>query len=734
MYKIMSLLTRIGSLILLYSMIQSYTASGQSILARADRNYNQFNYSLAVKEYEVIAEKKGQSVEIVQKIADCYRKMNKSEEAEKWYAVLLTKFSRVEPSNLLYYAEALRNNGDYQEARKQYIQFGKMFPSEKKMADAFARNCEKAMEWMSNPVQVKIENVKSVNTVYSEFSPLLIENKLILATDRKFDDTDYSNKQIYGWTGTPFLNLAFAEIDTNFKIEFKNKLKGVNGMYHNGPATFSKKGDTIYFTRTNKVSNRGKINGQKKGPDFVNRLEIYYSVKKNGTWSAILPFEYNNILNYSVGHPALSPDGKTLYFVSDMPGSMGQTDIYFCTMEANGKWSFPKNAGKYVNTPAKEVFPYIAPDGKLYFSSNGHTGLGGLDMFVTSGKYDKWDKPENLMYPMNSPKDDFGITLDTTMNGGFFSSNREGGMGEDDIYKFSNPTCVLAGLTLHLVDNSERPLENVLVKLYKMGDTANVIAYERTFGQPAKKICLRSYEPCAIVKNPEGKFFFKLQPGAKYELKLAKNNYFSHSTTIEAKCNTEDTMNIAIQLKEIEIDKPIILKDVFFNDQDKLFVIRNIYYDLDKSEIRYDAALELDKLVEVLRENPNIKMELSAHTDSRHSEEYNMKLSQKRAEAAVQYIVSKGIPSDVIVAKGYGESKIMNHCKDGVNCKEEEHQYNRRTEIKVTEIMEPEVHRVGPYDTLETISKVYGVSVENLKKLNNLEEDTITAGMKIKLK
>jgi len=725
---------RTGSLILLYSLIQSHIAWGQTNLARADKNYSQFNYSLAVKEYEAIVKKKGQTEELVQKIADCYRKMNNSEEAEKWYAILLTKFSKVDPPNLLYYAEALRNNGDYQEARRQYLQFGKLFPSEKRVAEAFARNCEKAMEWMANPVQVKIENVKSVNSAYSEFSPCLVSNRLVLATDRKFEDGEYSNKQIYGWTGTPFLNLAYADIDSNANIEFKGRLKGLNGMYHNGPASFSKGGDTVYFTKTNKVKNKAKVNGQKRDPDFVNRLEIYYAVKHNGSWSAAKPFEYNNVLHYSVGHPALSPDGKTIYFVSDMPGSVGNTDIFYCTMEANGKWSFPKNVGRYINTPAKELFPYVAPDGKLYFSSNGHTGLGGLDIFVTSGKHDKWEKPENLMYPMNSSKDDFGITLDSTLNGGFFSSNRDGGMGQDDIYRFSYPTCVLAGLTLHMVGKTEKALENVLVKLYKYGDTSNVIAYERTYGQPARKICLRSYEPCAVVKNPEGKFFFKLQPGEKYELKLSKNNFFSHSSIIEAKCNTEDTMTIAILLKEIEIDKPYVLKDLFFNDQDKLFVVRNIYYDLDKAEIRYDAALELDKLVELLKANPNIKMELSAHTDSRHSEEYNLKLSQKRAEAAVKYIVSKGIPEGVITAKGYGESKLINHCKDGVPCSEEEHQYNRRTEIKVTEVIEPETHRVGPYDTLESISRLYGVSVDQLKQINNLEEDNITAGMKIKLK
>jgi outer membrane protein OmpA-like peptidoglycan-associated protein len=369
----------------------------------------------------------------------------------------------------------------------------------------------------------------------------------------------------------------------------------------------------------------------------------------------------------------------------------------------------------------------------LYFSSNGHQGMGGLDMYVAKGNKVDWKEVSNMKYPFNSPKDDFGIVLDSTGKSGFFSSNREGGKGGDDIYHFRNPTCVVAGLTLQMMDGSEKPLEDVMLTIYKKGDTASVIAYERSASTHAKKVCLRNYQPCATVYNAQGTFFLNLQPGV-YEVKASKSGYFTQLATVEADCQGEDTIKLAMQLNPIILNKPIVLKDLFYDENDKLFVKKNIYYDLDKADIRYDAAMELDKLVEMLKNNPDIKIELSSHTDSRHTNEYNLSLAQRRAEAAVKYIVSKGISKDKIVAKGYGEEKLINHCKDGVSCSEEEHQQNRRTEIMVTEIIAPETHVVGPYDTLYTISRKYNISVDDLKDINDLSNEVIYAGDVIKLK
>lgn len=230
-----------------------------------------------------------------------------------------------------------------------------------------------------------------------------------------------------------------------------------------------------------------------------------------------------------------------------------------------------------------------------------------------------------------------------------------------------------------------------------------------------------------------GTFFFNLQPGT-YEVKASKNGYFTHITSVEVNCEKRDTVKLALELKKIELNKAIVLKDLFYDEKDNLYVKRRIYYDLDKSDIRYDAALELDRLIEMLKNNPEIKIELGSHTDSRHTNDYNIALSQRRAEAAVKYIVQKGISEDRIKAKGYGEEKLVNDCGNDINCPETKHQENRRTEIMVTEIVEAKEHVVGPYDTLHSISRKYNVSLEELKEINNLTDDIVYAGDVIKLR
>lgn len=718
--------------ILIYTLTIAFASEGQIQRYKADKDFYSFNYAFAAERYKKIAGRKGADTKLAKNLADSYRLMGNSTDAEKWYSKVIT-FPDVDPINILYYAEALRNNGNYMEARNQFLQYGLKVPLEKKKAEALAKTCEMALEWMANPSQIKVKNRKDLNTSYSEFGPVFFKKDLLFATDRAIEGEEYTRKEIYGWTGTPYLSVITATIDSSQHFTVNDKIREIEHSYHNGPVSISKNGDTLYFTRANKVNNPKKVTGKEQAQNFINRLEIYYAVLKNNKWNNIQPFPYNNITSYSVGHPALSPDGKTLYFVSDMPGSIGETDVYYCEKKSDGKWSEPTNLGKNINSHGKELFPYVSSDGTLYFASNGHPGMGGLDIFYAKGKKDQWKEVDNMKYPINSPKDDFGIAFDSTGESGFFSSNREEGMGGDDLYHFRNPSCVVSGLTLELLEGAEQPLEGVMINLYKRGDTTSIIAYERSTSKSYRKVCLRSYHPCASVYNAQGTFYFNLQPGI-YELKASKNGYFTQLATIDANCNGEDTIKIALQLNKIILNKPIVLKDLFYDDNDKLFVKKKIYYDLDKANIRYDAAMELDKLIDLLKNNPNIKVELSAHTDSRHTTEYNMSLSQKRAEAAVKYIVSKGINQDKIVAKGYGESKLVNDCKDDIKCPEESHQQNRRTEIMITEIIEQKTHEIGPYDTLYSLARKYNTSVEELKRINNLEDEVIYAGEVIKVK
>jgi outer membrane protein OmpA-like peptidoglycan-associated protein len=359
-----------------------------------------------------------------------------------------------------------------------------------------------------------------------------------------------------------------------------------------------------------------------------------------------------------VGHPALSPDGNILYFVSDMPGGLGETDLYFSPRQADGSWGTPVNLGAQVNTAGKELFPAMSPKGKLYFSSTGHAGMGGLDIFVAEGAESTWRNVRNLKFPLNSPQDDFGILMDSTGEAGFVSSNRESADGTDDIYafKFIRIPCQLAGQTVEKIQTKPGiftvvPVGKVLVRLYQEGDTTARITYS----------------------DAAGNFTFPILDGLSYTIKATKTGYLTRSAAITPNCqSTVDMVSMGMVLNRNTLNRPIL--------------IENIYYDLDKWDIRPDAAVELDKLVQTLKDNPAIKIELSSHTDSRQTHSYNQLLSQLRAESAVTYMVSKGIAPSRLEARGYGENRLLNRCGDNASCSEEEHQLNRRTEFKLLKV------------------------------------------------
>jgi outer membrane protein OmpA-like peptidoglycan-associated protein len=459
-----------------------------------------------------------------------------------------------------------------------------------------------------------------------------------------------------------------------------------------------------------------------KPSDLVNRLEIFYSTYSKGKWSEVKPFAYNKPMEYSVGHPALSPDGNTLYFISDMPGGFGSTDIYYCEMNDNGNWSKPVNAGSTINTSGKEVFPYMDADGNFFFSSNGQPGMGGLDVFMAKGSKASWETPENMKYPINSPKDDFSICYSETHKSGFLASNRDGGSGSDDIYSFEfNPPkeVVVVINTKDKLDSSMVDLEDVDVTIVNKHTNKD-----------------KNY-----TTDANGRVYVTLPSFTLFEIKGKKDEYLSTMKLVETKCRTNhDTIMVELEFDRLVINKPI--------------VINNIYYDFDKWDIRPDAAKELDKLVITLKQNPKITIELSSYTDSRGSDTYNMFLSQKRAESAVTYIISRGVTSERIVAKGYGETKPVNRCINGVACTDAEHQLNRRTEFMVTGVaskkftskskkekeevvIQPQVETRPKYYVVEDgnnlyrISLMFNTTVEKLKELNNLKDDIIIVGQKL---
>ncbi|MGV3539861.1 MAG: OmpA family protein [Rufibacter sp.] len=642
-------------------LVLPQNAQAQTDLKQADKHFADFEYALALETYKAAVEKNQPSLELTEKIAHCYRFMNQPKEAEFWYRQTLG-FANADPSNLFYLAEASKQNGNYVNAKQYFLQYAEKMPSKKAEALKYAEGCDWAMAWIDRPMAFEITPETVLNSNYADFSPVFFQNGLVFSSDR----VGSGDQKVYGWTGTPYLQLYFAQKKGEKEWEPVKPLdKKINTEYHNATATFSESGNEIFFTRTMQVKNRvlpeelaGSNSWQKysKNDKLINRLEIFSSTLKGGKWQEAVPFVHNKAEEYSVGHPALSPDGKILYFVSDMLGGFGQTDIYFCERVGKG-WGKPINAGPAINTAGKEVFPVVGHDGKLYFSSDGHIGMGGLDIFSAVGSKNTWKSVQNMYYPFNSPRDDFGLIYEKDGKNGYFSSNRDSDKGSDNIYRFAPKyiPCQLSGVTYVRVTSKNGKAEKSAVEGVKL--SVFVTGSDST-------------EAFEVTSNERGEFMFAVKANTTYTLKGSKRGYLNQTIHVAPDCRkVTDTVEMEMQLNRNTPNVPI--------------KIDNIYYDLDKYDLRPESIVELDKVVAMLLDNPTIRIELSSHTDSRQTKQYNQMLSQMRAATAVKYILSKGISSKRVKAKGYGETKLLNKCKDNVPCSEEEHQLNRRTEFKI---------------------------------------------------
>ena len=605
-------------------------------LRQGNRLYNMLAYNTAITEYEKALSRKPLP-EAKIKLAESYRNINNMEKAETAYADVVA-MSGVKPEHKLEYAKVLMRNGKYPSAKTWLENYLKDVPGDKN-ASMMLESCNRIEELKKDSLKYTVEQV-NINTGQSNFSPTAYKDGIVFVSDRS---TESSARKMYQWTGKPFLDLYFSKQDKTGSWTIPEALKGdVNGLYHEGPAAFGND-STMYFTRDNYVKKKTK-----KDDEDVVKLKIYQSTWTSSGWSALtdMPFNSND---YSTGHPALTKDGNTMYFVSDMPGGAGGTDIWMVKKE-NGKWGTPVNLGSQVNTAFNEMFPAVYHDSILYFSSQGHLNMGGLDLFYASNTGSGWSEPVNLGYPLNSSQDDFGILMNDSMNGGMISSNRNNTM-EDNIYSFKINDLRFTLRGIAVMKNSDNPVEGVVVELLN-----------KTSGKRE-----------TLTTGPDGIFNFKLDHNSDFVIVGSKENFFTNTemvSTIGKTVSEDMDVTLRLEMEQIVINKPIVLE--------------NIYYDLDKSDIRPDAAAGLDKLVTIMNDNPGITIELSSHTDSRADDKYNMKLSQKRAESAVAYIVAHGIAQERITAKGYGESQLINRCKNKVQCTEEEHQQNRRTEFKVT--------------------------------------------------
>ena len=774
----------------------------QSLVKQADSQFGQLAYSQAIDLYEQALSDSAslsdaERLDARAKLGYSYQQTRDTKNAERVYHDLIGSGNLAADYTkcYLFYAQALASNGKYREAQEAYDKYGSLQTGDKR-SPSFSRLYRDVNALTRNAGSYKVEFL-TMNTNRAEFSPMLYKDGLVFVSTG-----GGGTKQASRWNTAPFLDLHYipnlktirtakagsvgssassakrakqvesgqlsrplgsdeytapTANDTrtvglygvnNLSMGYEDRpiseserfTRTLNTKFCEGPATFSKDGSRVIFTRS--TTNEGNSS---QSSDGVNKLKLYTATQTNGVWSKVeeLPFNSNEFSN---GHPALSTDrtgapDNLLYFASDRAGGFGGTDIYVSNW-VNGKWSEPVNLGKDVNTNGYELFPFIDEKNNIYFASDGRPGLGGLDIFCAQLSSDgqQGRVVRNLGEPLNSPNDDFGIVTDGDRTTGYFSSNRKNGGADDDIYRFTREGSLYPcrELTLSIIDaTSKLPLANATIT---MDNAASDKQKElKTDDEGIVRVCLNVDSDFKFLASREGYVDNKVgfstkdlsddQPSS-LEIMLDKPGkpatatlrgrvltQTDHSpiasakvvsvnecdgTTQETTSGSDGTYEFTVQsgcayaLEAIKdnmgtsgarVDKEGVgVTDILMFKKGDVVKIDNIYYDLNKATIRADAAAELDKVVDLLAKYPAMTIEMRSHTDSRATATYNKTLSGNRAKAVVAYLKAKGVASKRMIAKGYGESELINKCKDGVNCPEEEHQQNRRTEIKILKL------------------------------------------------
>jgi len=698
-----------GLLLILIFLSPLRAQDGPGNKGQAKSLFIRYEYAKSLAIYLQLAQKKKPKADVIEGVADCYRLLNNYTEAEQWYARLIT-MPGARVIDIYYYAEALLRNLKLDKAKAEYnLYFAKN--GTRAQLDFKLATCDSAAAWMKNPTAYKVTAEPKMNTPNSDWGVNYAgKTALVFTSDRRVED--FSIKKPRDKHTGDWFKMFNYDLINEFTEEMRfDKGDKINLSidYHTGPMVINAGGDTAYITVTTRESKSKIPTDHNTGNEhiYTRRLELVRAVKQGDKWGGMARFPYNNV-RYSIGHAALSKNGQLIYFTSDMPGGRGGTDIWYCEKMVNGNWGRPVNCGSNINTLANEAFPSIGGDNQLYYSSRGLPGMGGFDVFTAKGARADWSKPVNLKYPVNSTSDDFCFVTRDGLSG-YLSSNREGGKGDDDIYSFINDgkapvkqpqqnaiAVVKPTIIPPAVVTTPQPQQQAAVKppvtRPVMATPPPVTPQTAITAKPAGTLVLEGTitdsetnqgidSVTVLLKNTRGdivfgslvklnqSFSFKVTSGQAYTLEARKKGYYPATQKISANAPPVTGTNFKLRMEPLEIGKT--------------FVLRNIYYDLNRANIRKDAMTELDKLVALMKENPSLKIELSSHTDSRGSDYYNMLLSQARATSAVAYIKRRGIAADRMVAKGYGETRLLNGCTNGVPCSEEDHQQNRRTEIKV---------------------------------------------------
>lgn len=720
------------TILLACSCVQANAKGADKDLITADYLYRNLAYAEAIEYYEKVAVDNG-DVEIFSRLGDCYLMVKDPAAATVWYSKAILDAS-CSLETKLHYAQALMNLQRYNDAIPYLKQYQASSTADRRIANMI-KSCEMAGDMM-NKMPNGAAKFLPINTDGSEFGPSINGNKLVFTSDSSIN----TNSKIDKWTGNPYYNIYTITCSENGRCSGDlDVVKGkVNTKYHDGPAVFTAEGDKMYFTRTN-YQKQFLYNGSLPDNEGVVRLQIMVATDYDSATQAfkkVKPFLFND-KDYSTAHPAISPDGKVLVFSSDMPGGVGGSDLYMCTKDATGSWSAPVSLGNVLNTEGEEMFPFLDNDNTLYFASNGHVGMGGLDIYKSSWNGSGFNAPKNMGMPLNSPYDDMSLTLRRGAKTGYFASNRPAMKKGDNIYSVNLSDLFLSVKVMDAGTGELVPASTMKLKAlddertYTGGSNGSVSAkilpesqYTVTISKPGyksqtldvstlnkmksdtifKSVSLESdfainynvvvldettmlpIDQCMIVFAKMGSqmsdtayitggqlYSANMEPNEEYHVYAVKNMYYSNERMVS-------TAGITTNMGQINLKDTLYMKELKVGE---VYKIDNIYYDYDKANIRADAKPSLNGVIDLLDQYSDMSIQINSHTDCRGSASYNLRLSKARANSVIKYLQQRGISRSRLKHKGFGETKPVETCDKCDDCSEDQHQRNRRTEFQI---------------------------------------------------
>lgn len=620
------------------------TFAQETKIKKANEEFDNYDFIDARKIYLSVVEDGYESAQVFEKLGDTYYFNSEYAEASQWYGKLMEKYpDNIRPEYYYRTAQTLKSVGEYDKSKVMMEKFLESSPSDMVIDQLDNwKTFEELAEHQNK--KFKVTNI-TTDLTGSDFGPSFYGDKIVFASS----SIRTEGSKVHDWNGLPYLDLFEAEINDDGKLTNVKSLRGdINSPYHESSAAFTKDGKTVYFTRNNYIDGK-----KKRGKKRLVSLKIYKATKNNdGTWGNVQELPFNDD-SYSTAHPALNIEETRLYFSSNRPGTLGESDIWYVDILNANEYSKPVNLGPNINTEQRETFPFISDSNILFFSSDGHVGLGGLDIYrVSSGKDFDSGGIVNLGKPINSNQDDFGIVVKENDKIGYFSSNRDGngGSSSDDIYSISE-NCIPIIYGAITDANTGEPLPGSMV--YLLDEDNNVISQ--------------------LVTEANGNYEFDQNIECeKHYVVRASNDEKEYRPQEQIVMTPMGSMMLQVDIALTPPDCPV-------DDLGCRLSLQPIYFDFDKHNIRPDAEVELAKILNAMEAYPQLNIHIESHTDSRGNDAYNMQLSERRAKSTLEWLVSKGIDRNRLSAKGYGESQLINNCSNGVNCSEEEHQLNRRS-------------------------------------------------------